>query len=1547
MKKTAILFIVLAMIVSFAFNPADNHTDYRDFYPDHDLNNSNPAMNIESWLNSLPENKNADVPKSGPGIIFEKNYGPAKNEIKKTPFDTDSGSAPETERNDFKNRILLKKLSLEKQGKLFHFSDLPAQNERGLLIINKAVYPQVNAELWSEKSSGSLPGLKQVTEDVKKTIVYGNPENVADMLKSTEVPVKKIIYSEQLANVLKSSAIKEILRSTDVSPGLQGNPPKQTIIHSDEQIHESLLLKSSTINSAPREQIIYKGLSASTCQQFKAEISQLVSPSCGFFTPAYSRNGSFRILITDAEGCAGTYTIRATPVEDSAPDGTNPPNTTIIAYIGFGEGEFLFGNAGVGRYEVEVTNTNAACQPIKNPVVFYVDIPDPEVTEDCNVPNPDQFTVGTTVNSPSCPLESPAYSKNGSFTIHVADGSGCTGTYTISATPVAGSAPDGSNPPSTTIIKYIGFPDGNFLFSTAGVGQYEVEVENTAGGCGNVRNKITTLITIEDAPPSEDCNIPNPSQFVVSETVNSPSCPFESPAYAKNGSFTIHVADGSGCTGTYTISATPVAGSAPDGSTPPITTIIKYIGFPDGNFLFSSAGVGQYEVEVESTAGGCGSVRNKITTLITIEDAPPSEDCDIPNPFQFVVSESVNSPSCPFESPAYAKNGSFTIHVADGSGCTGTYTISATPVAGSAPDGSTPPNTTIIKYIGFPDGNFLFSSAGVGQYEVEVESTAGGCGSVRNKITKIITVEDAPPSVDCDIPNPYQFVVSETVNSPSCPFESPAYSRNGSFTVNVTDGSGCTGTYTIGAVPVAGSAPDGSTPPSTTIIKYIGFNEGNYLFSSAGVGQYEVEVENTAGGCSSVRNKITRIITIEDAPPSEDCGIPNPGQFTAEVADVKGVECPSDNIGYAYNGFFVIKVTNGTSCSSISTTYTISATPVAGSGPDGTTPPNTTIIKYIGFGQGDFHFYNAGVGQYEVEVENTAGGCSQIRPIEKLIVTVPDALPAEVDDVDDMVVCPGIATEPVVFTSAMPGTLFKWTNDNPSIGLAASGTGDIPSFVPQNPGNTYLVANIEVTPYFENDGCDCNGEPVTFTITVGDEIAPEITGLSATPQVLFPPNHKMRDVYLEYNISDLSASTVEVEVAISSNEPENGTGDGDTSPDWEIVDSKHVRLRAERAGKGDGRIYTVTITATDECGNTSTESVHVVVAHNITGPHSGKAFKVGSTVDFTGTFWDKEGNSHTANWIFDDKIKVKGVVDPPRGMSNGIVTGSYKFTSAGVYKVKMDITDQNGVNTWSTMNGDVEEIVVVYDPNDGYSFGGGWFYSDRGALVSNPQFEGKVSFGFNCNYFKNATKPKGETQFEFKAGNFEFNALNFEYLSVSGNKAQFKGTGRIIGGQSGISFIMTVIDGDGPGGDGVDRIRMKIYNKKKNQVFYDNQYGSGDADNPSQAVGTDSEIEIVNPFKSAILSDFQDNESDMGTQDFGLLVYPNPSREFFNVLIQGDNASEKVNISIYDITGRIIESADVYPGKTYNIGSRYVPGTYILKAVQNNNYQQHVLIKQR
>lgn len=73
-------------------------------------------------------------------------------------------------------------------------------------------------------------------------------------------------------------------------------------------------------------------------------------------------------------------------------------------------------------------------------------------------------------------------------------------------------------------------------------------------------------------------------------------------------------------------------------------------------------------------------------------------------------------------------------------------------------------------------------------------------------------------------------------------------------------------------------------------------------------------------------------------------------------------------------------------------------------------------------------------------------------------------------------------------------------------------------------------------------------------------------------------------------------------VSITSNEPDNGRGDGDTPNDIQGAvfgtDDLTFALRAERSGTGAGRFYTVTYQATNSAGKTSTATAQVVVPHD-------------------------------------------------------------------------------------------------------------------------------------------------------------------------------------------------------------------------------------------------------------------------------------------------------------------------------------------------------------
>jgi len=124
-----------------------------------------------------------------------------------------------------------------------------------------------------------------------------------------------------------------------------------------------------------------------------------------------------------------------------------------------------------------------------------------------------------------------------------------------------------------------------------------------------------------------------------------------------------------------------------------------------------------------------------------------------------------------------------------------------------------------------------------------------------------------------------------------------------------------------------------------------------------------------------------------------------------------------------------------------------------------------------------------------------------------------------------------------------------------------------------------------------NGGTDSD----TVTIAVVDTTPPTIASASATPNELSPPNHRMQPVVLSLSATDNCGAVTCHIVSVISNEPLNGTGDGDAAPDWLITSSLGLELRAERAGSGSGRTYSIVIECVDEKGNASSSTIPVTV----------------------------------------------------------------------------------------------------------------------------------------------------------------------------------------------------------------------------------------------------------------------------------------------------------------------------------------------------------------
>jgi len=129
-------------------------------------------------------------------------------------------------------------------------------------------------------------------------------------------------------------------------------------------------------------------------------------------------------------------------------------------------------------------------------------------------------------------------------------------------------------------------------------------------------------------------------------------------------------------------------------------------------------------------------------------------------------------------------------------------------------------------------------------------------------------------------------------------------------------------------------------------------------------------------------------------------------------------------------------------------------------------------------------------------------------------------------------------------------------------------------------------------------GCSGVGEctiTMNEAITVSgifDDTTPPNVSIVATPNILWPPNHKMVDVRIDGSATDVTSGIASVVITVSDeygiyNMPVSGFG-------------STIQLEAWRDGSDkDGRVYTITVIATDMAGNQSTATTMVTVPHDM------------------------------------------------------------------------------------------------------------------------------------------------------------------------------------------------------------------------------------------------------------------------------------------------------------------------------------------------------------
>jgi uncharacterized repeat protein (TIGR01451 family) len=220
---------------------------------------------------------------------------------------------------------------------------------------------------------------------------------------------------------------------------------------------------------------------------------------------------------------------------------------------------------------------------------------------------------------------------------------------------------------------------------------------------------------------------------------------------------------------------------------------------------------------------------------------------------------------------------------------------------------------------------------------------------------------------------------------------------------------------------------------------------------------------------------------------------------------------------------------------------------------------------------------------------------SNAGPDAAAAVTVSDPLPAGVSFVSassSVGSCSGTAT-----VSCSLGTLNSGASATVTIVVTAN-SGPL--------SNTATVSSSTSDPNTAN-----NGATATTTVTAGNR-PPTCTGVTASTDVLWPPNHQLVLVTLS-GATDPDGDPVSITI-VGVTQDELVRDNPRDEPDAVVgLSGNSVFLRAERQADGDGRVYRISYIVSDGKGGTCGGVVMVGVPHD-QGAHS-TAVDSGSVFD--------------------------------------------------------------------------------------------------------------------------------------------------------------------------------------------------------------------------------------------------------------------------------------------------------------------------------------------
>jgi hypothetical protein len=166
---------------------------------------------------------------------------------------------------------------------------------------------------------------------------------------------------------------------------------------------------------------------------------------------------------------------------------------------------------------------------------------------------------------------------------------------------------------------------------------------------------------------------------------------------------------------------------------------------------------------------------------------------------------------------------------------------------------------------------------------------------------------------------------------------------------------------------------------------------------------------------------------------------------------------------------------------------------------------------------------------------------------------------------------------------------YAWSGGLPVTDPSAATTGGTTGVVY---GDQLYVFTLTVT-----DSAGQSESCIVNLTVIDSDLPPDCDNAAASPALLWPPNHKMRNININ-GVTDVEGPpTIMVTGATQDEATASVAGAGNFAPDATLMGSS-ADVRAERSGLYDGRVVQLNFTATDVLGQSCSGSVNVGIPHD-------------------------------------------------------------------------------------------------------------------------------------------------------------------------------------------------------------------------------------------------------------------------------------------------------------------------------------------------------------